>query len=172
FSVINAVLLRPLPFAEPNRLVQVAEKNDKLNLPNFGASVLNFLSWREQTQTFEELAALGFGTFTISGGGEPEQLSGNRISPALMRVLGLSPIAGRAFGDAEGKPGAAPVAMIGEGLWRRRFGDAAIVGRTITLNGAPTTVVGIAPAALNLLSGGDVYTPLVIDPGKEIRLNH
>jgi putative ABC transport system permease protein len=173
FSVVNAVTLRPLPFAEPNRLVQVAEKNDKLNLPNFGVSVLNFLSWREQTQTFEQLAAIGFSTFTLSGAGEPEQLSGNRISPALTRVLGISLLAGRAFTDDEERPGAAPVAMVGEGLWRRRFGaDPALVGRTITLNGAPTMVVGIAPAALNLISGGDVYTPLTIDPGKEIRLNH
>src|SRR5438067_9746224 len=173
FSVINAVLLRPLPFAEPNRLVQVAEKNDKLNLPNFGASVLNFLSWREQTQTFEELAAVGFATFTLSGAGEPEQLSGNRISPALTTVLGIAPIAGRAFTGAEEKPSAAPVAMIGEGLWKRRFGgDPALIGRTVTLNGAPTTIVGIAPAALNLISGGDVYTPLTIEPAKELRLNH
>src|SRR5215467_1044345 len=65
FSVVNAELLRPLPYREPGRLVQVAEKNDKLNLPTFGASALNFLSWREQTQTFEELGALGFTTFTL-----------------------------------------------------------------------------------------------------------
>ena len=173
FSVVNAVMLRPLPFAEPDRLMQVAEKNDRLNITNFSASVLNFLAWREQTQTFEGLAAMGFSTFTLTGGGEPEQLAGNRISPALMRVLGLSPIAGRAFTDAEEKPGGDAVAMISEGLWRRRFGaDASIVGRSVTLNGAATTVVGIAPAALNQLAGGAIYTPLVIDPAKEIRLNH
>ncbi len=173
FSVVNAVLLKPLPFHEANRIVQVAEKNDKLNLSSFGSSVLNFLSWREQTKTFEELAAVGFSNFTLTGSGEPEQLSGNRISPALTRVLGIPPVAGRAFTDDEEKPGAAPVAMIGEGLWKRRFGgDRALVGRTIILNDAPTTVVGIAPAALNLISGGDVYTPLTIDPAKEIRLNH
>src|SRR5207249_5571711 len=99
FSVVNAVLLRPLPFAEPHRLIQVAEKNDKLNLPNFGASVLNFVSWREQTHTLEELGAIFGANYTLSGKGEPEQLSGNRISPALTRVLGISPILGRAFGD-------------------------------------------------------------------------
>ena len=173
FSVVNAVLLRPLPYARPTRLVQVAEKNDKLNLPNFGASVLNFLSWREQTQAFGELAAIGFANYTLSGTGEPEQFSGNRISPALMRVLGIAPLAGRAFTDDEEQPAAAPVAMIGEGVWKRRFGgDASIVGRTVTLNGAPTVVVGIAPASLNLLSGGDIYTPLSIDPANELRLNH
>jgi putative ABC transport system permease protein len=173
FSVVNAVMLRPLPFKEPNRIMQVAEKNDKLKLPSFGASVLNFLSWREQTQAFGELAAVAFSNYTLSGAGEPEQLTGNRISPALTRVLGISPVAGRAFTDDEEKPGASPVAMIGEGLWKRRFGaDRAVIGGTITLNGAPTTVVGVAPAALNLISGGDVYTPLTIDPAKEIRLNH
>src|SRR5215469_298664 len=173
FSVVNAVLLKALPFHEPNRIVQVAEKNDKLNLSSFSSSVLNFLSWREQTKAFEELAAIGASNFTLTGWGEPEQLSGNRISPALPRILGIPPLLGRAFSDDEEKPGAAPVAMIGEGLWRRRFGaDRALVGRTIILNDAPTTVVGIAPAALNLISGGDVYTPLTIDPAKEIRLNH
>jgi putative ABC transport system permease protein len=173
FSVVNAVMLRPLPFKEPGRLMQVAEKNDRLNSPNYGASVLNFVSWREQQQAFEEIAAFGTGTFTISGGGDPEQAAGSRVSPALMRVLGLAPIAGRAFTDDEEKPGATPVAMISDGLWRRRFGaDRSIVGRDVVLNGAATTVVGVAPPALNLLTGGDVFTPLVIDPPKEVRLNH
>ena len=173
FSLVNAVLLRPLPFAQPSRLVQVAEKNDKLGLTAFGASVLNFLSWREQQQSFQELAAVGFANYTLSGTGEPEQFSGNLISPALTRVLGIAPVAGRAFRDDEEKPGAAPVAMVGEGVWKRRFGgDPTLIGRTINLNGAPTTVIGIAPASLSLISGGDIYTPLTINPAKEIRLNH
>jgi predicted permease len=172
-AVILTVLLRPLPFKEPGRLMQVAEKNDKLHLASFGASVLNFLSWREQAQSFEGMAAIASTNYTLTGTGEPEQLSGNRISPALTRVLGIPPLAGRDFTDDEEKPSAAAVAMIGEGLWKRRFGaDRALIGRTVTLNSVPTTVVGVAPAALNLISGGDVYTPLTIDPAKEIRLNH
>ena len=119
------------------------------------------------------MAAIGFNNYTLTGTGEPEQLSGNRLSPALTRVLGISPVVGRGFTDDEEKPSAAPVAMIGEGLWKRRFGaDQGLIGRTIDLNDTPTTVVGIAPAALNLVSGGDVYTPLVIDPAKELRLSH
>lgn len=173
FSVVNSVMLRPLPYSDPQRLVQIAEKNDKLGIQNFGASVLNFLSWREQQQSFSEIAAIGSVTFTLAGSGDPEQIAGNRVSPALMRILGTPMIAGRAFTDDEEKPGAAPVAMISEGLWRRHFAsDASLIGRTITLNGLPTTVAGIAPASLNLLSGGDIYTPLTIDPSKEIRLNH
>jgi len=174
FSVVNAVMLRPLPFREPGRLVQIAERNDKLNLPNFSVSLLNFLSWREAApKSFEQVAAIGFQTFTLTGSGEPEQLTGNRISPALLPMLGLQPIVGRVFTMDEEKPSSAPVAMIGEGLWRRRFGaDPGVVGRTLVLNDVPTTVVGIAPAALNLLSGGDLCTPLTTDPANEIRLNH
>ena len=173
FTVVNAVMIRALPYSQPERIMQVAEKNDKLDLPVFGASALNFLSWREQTQTFEHLAGMGFGPVTVSGVGDPEQLTANRISPALTGVFGIKPIAGRAFRSDEEKPGTTAVAMIGEGLWKRRFGtDPNLVGRTVVLDGAPTTVVGIAPASLKLLGGGDVYLPLTIDPSKEIRLNH
>ena len=173
FSVVNAVMLRPLPFRDPGRLVQIAEKNDRLNLPSFGASVLNFLSWREQQKSFQQIAAVGFATYTLTGNGEPEQLTGTPMSPALTRVLGVSPVLGRDFSEAEEKPGMPAVAMISQGLWKRRFGgEASIIGRTIMLNGNPTTVVGIASDALGLINASDVYTPLTIDPAKEIRLNH
>lgn len=173
FSVVNAVLLRPLPFRDPGHLVQIAEKNDRLNLPSFGASVLNFLSWREQQKSFDQIAAVGFATYTLTGNGEPEQLTGTPISPALTRVLGLAPILGRDFSAAEEKPGAPAVAMISPGLWKRRFGgERSVIGSSILLNGKPTTVVGIAPDALGLINASDVYTPLTIDPAKEIRLNH
>jgi len=175
FSVVNSVLLRPLPFREPDRLVQVAEKNDKLKLPTFASSVLNFLDWREQSHSFEDLAAIGFANYTLTGSGEAEQFSGYRISPALTRVLGIAPVAGRTFTNEEEQPGSAAVCMVGEGLWRRRFGgDRALIGTTILLNGTPTTVVGIAPAALNLsaIGGADIYTPLTIDRAQENRLNH
>jgi len=172
FSVVNAVIIRPLPFAAPQRLVQVAEKNDAMHLPIFGVSVLNYLSWKEQTQTLQ-LAATGFGTFSLSGSGEPEQFTGSPITPSLMPIAGLSPVAGRAFADDEDKPGAPRVVMISEGLWKRRFGgDPALIGRTLTFNGLDYTVVGIAPAAMTVLTNGDIWTPLTIDPGREIRLNH
>jgi putative ABC transport system permease protein len=138
FTIVNAVMIRSLPYAEPNRIMQVAEKNDKLNLPTFAASVLNFLSWREQTQSFEQLGGVGYATFTLSGSGEPEQLSGNRISPVLTQVLGTRLIAGREFRADEEKPGGPAVAMIGEGLWKRRFAaDPALVGKTISLEECP-----------------------------------
>jgi len=173
FTVVNAVLIRSLPYSQPDRILQVAEKNDKLNLPVFGASVLNFLSWRERQQAFEQIAGVGYATFTLTGNGEPEQLSGNRISPVLDQVLGTRPLLGRTFNTDEEKPGAAAVAMIGDGLWKRRFAaDRNLVGGTILLDGVPTTVVGIEPASMKLIAGGDVYEPLTIDPSKELRLNH
>ena len=172
FSVVNAVILQPLPFDHPNRLVQVNEKNDKLKLPNFGASLLNYLSWKEQTRTLD-LAAFGFASYSLSGAGEPEQFTGSPIAPALLPVLGLSPLRGRGFAAADERPGAAKIAMISVGLWKRRFGaDPSVVGRSITLNGESQTIVGIAPPALAILTGGDIWTPMTIDPGREHRLNH
>ena len=173
FSFVNAELLRPMPFRQPDRILQIAEKNDRLNLSRFEASALNFLSWREQQHSFLEIAAVGFNTYTLTGTGDPERLYGNLISPALMRVLGLSPVAGRAFTDDEETPGSMPVAMISQGLWKRRFGGSrSILGQTVQLNGQATTIVGIAPPALSLISAAEVYTPLIIDPSKELRLNH
>lgn len=173
FSFVNAELLRPMPFRDPERILQIAEKNDRLNLPSFGVSVLNFVSWREQQHSFQEIAAVGFNTYTLTGTGAPEQVYGNLISPTLIGVLGLSPLAGRAFADEEEKAGATPVAMISEGLWKRRFGRSrAILGQDVSLNGQLTTIVGVAPPELSLISAAEVYTPLVIDPANELRLNH
>jgi putative ABC transport system permease protein len=173
FSVVHAILLRPLPFADPGRLMQVAEKNDKLRLPAFGVSALNYLSWKAETRTFAELSAIQFATFTLSGRGDPETYTGSAIAPSLLPLLGLQPVLGRTLAPGEDKPGAPPVALISEALWQRRFGgDPATVGGTATLNGIAYTIVGIAPPALGVLTNGDIWTPLVIDPPKEMRLNH
>jgi putative ABC transport system permease protein len=173
FSVVNAVMLRPLPYQQPDRLVWIAEKNDKLNLPTFAASVLNYLAWKERSHSFDSLGAFGFATFNLTGTGDPEQLTGGTVTPSLFALLGIKPVLGRTFADPEDRPGSARVAMIGEGLWKRRFGgDPSVIGRHLTLNGIDTTVIGIAPASLALLSNGDLWTPMTIDPGREIRLNH
>ncbi|HEY7388971.1 MAG TPA: ABC transporter permease [Bryobacteraceae bacterium] len=173
FSVVNAVMLHPLPFRSADRLVWVAEKNDKLQLPWFAASVLNYLSWREQQQSFEQLGAVRQSSYNLTGRGEPEQFTGNEISPSLFGLLGVRPVLGRDFREGEDQPGSSRVAMIGEGLWKRRFGgEASLLGQTVTLNGADYTVVGIAPSAPAILSPGEIWTPLIIDRSKEKRLNH
>jgi putative ABC transport system permease protein len=173
FSVVNAVLIRPLPFASPERLMQVAEKNDKLNISNFSASILNYLSWKEQNRSFQDLGAIGSGSYTLTGRGDPEQINGATISPSLLPILGIQPVLGRGFREGDDLPGAAPVALISQALWRRRFaGEQSAIGARITLNGVDHTVVGIAPGGLPFLTTGDIWTPLIVDPGREIRLNH
>jgi len=153
--------------------MQVGEKNDKLRIPFFGASVLNYLSWKEQNRSFEQLGVFGFGTFNLTGRGDPEQFTGTPISPSMFPVLGIQPKLGRAFAEGEDRPGSAGVAMLSEALWKRRFGgERSIAGRSVTLNGTAYTIVGIAPASLALLTGGDIWVPLLIDPAREFRLNH
>jgi putative ABC transport system permease protein len=173
FSFVNAVILRPLPYEQPNRLVWIAERNDTLNLPTFAASVLNYLSWQEQPLPFDQVAASGFASFILTGQGEPEQFTGGTLTPSLFPLLGIRPVLGRAFRDGEDRPGGDKVVMLSEALWRRRFGgDPSIVGRSLIVNGVATTVVGIAPASLAPLTNGDMWTPLMFDPASEIRLNH
>ena len=173
FSVVNAVLVRPLPFAEPDRLVVVNEKNDKLHLEDFGSSLLNYLSWKEQAHSFVVMGAIGSGNYNLTGRGDPENFTGAAISPSIFPLLGIQPAAGRAFREGEDQPGAPPVAMISQALWKRRFGGVnSLLGAHLTLNGSDYTVVGIAPASLAVLTQGDIWTPLLIDPGREKRLNH
>src|SRR5580698_4035117 len=159
-SVVNAVLIRPLPFASPDRLMQVAEKNDKLNISNFAASVLNYLSWKEQNHSFQGLGTIGGGTYTLTGRGDPEQINGATISPSLLPILGIQPVLGRGFREGDDLPGAAPVALISQALWRRRFaGEQSAIGAHILLSGVDYTVVGIAPPGLPFLTNGDIWTP-------------
>jgi putative ABC transport system permease protein len=173
FSVVNAVLIRPLPFAEPGRLVRIFETNNKLHLPQFSSSVPNYLSWKEQQQSFEQMGIIGFVSMNLTGSGDPEQFNATSISPSLMPMLGIQPVMGRGFREEEEKPGSPHVVMISEGLWKRRFGgDTTLIGKNIALNGADYTVVGITPEALNVLTGSEMNVPLTIDLSKEARLNH
>ncbi|HJZ99165.1 MAG TPA: ABC transporter permease, partial [Candidatus Solibacter sp.] len=173
FSVVNAVLIRALPFGTPEEIAQVAEKNERLNLPTFGASVLNYLSWKELNRSFQDLGAIGGASYALTGRGDPEQFNAATITPSLLPVLGVQPIAGRNFREGEDRPGAAPVAMISEALWRHKFSaQSSAIGSHLMLNGVDYTVVGIAPAGLPFLTNGEIFTPLIIDPAREIRLNH
>jgi putative ABC transport system permease protein len=173
FSVVNAVLVRSLPFDEPDRVMEVAERNERLNLPFFASSTLNYQSWKGMTRTFERLGAFGFGTYTLLGRGEPEQVTGGPISPSLVPLLGLRPLVGRAFREGEDAAGSPPVVVIGEALWKRRFaGDRAAVGRSMTVDGRACTLVGVMGPELTRLIGGDLWVPMVIDPTRENRLSH
>jgi predicted permease len=140
FSVVNAVLLRPLPYRDPARLVTVLHDGGNPVAP------ANFLDWKEQNRTFEAMAAAQVWGPSFTGHDEPEQLHALQLSADMFRVLGVEAAHGRTFRDGEDQPGQDHVVVLGDGLWRRRFGgDSRVVGQQITLNGESYTVVGIMP---------------------------
>ncbi|HEX8557508.1 MAG TPA: ABC transporter permease [Pyrinomonadaceae bacterium] len=146
FSVVNTVLLRPLPYKDPERLVMVWEDAGKHGYPRDTPAAANYVDWRDQNQVFEGMAALADQSFNLTGEGEPERLDGKRVSAALFPLLGVEPQVGRAFFPEEDRAGAPRVVVLSHGLWQRRFGaDPSVVGRALTLNGEPHTIVGVMP---------------------------
>jgi putative ABC transport system permease protein len=146
FSVVNTVLLRPLPYKEPDRLVMVWEDNTRHGYPRDTPAVANYIDWRNQNQVFEGIAAIADLSFNLTGTGEPERLEGKRVSANLFPLLGVEPQLGRAFLPEEDQPGAGRVVILSHGLWQRRFGsDMKIVGKPLTLNGESFTVIGVMP---------------------------
>jgi putative ABC transport system permease protein len=130
FSVVNAVMLSRLPFEKPDRLAMVWEASPSTNKTNV-VNPLNFLEWKERNRSFERIAAFApFLQLSLSGDGEPEQVDGMAVSSGFFEILGIQPIAGRWFTPKEDTPGNDNVAILGEGLWRRRYGaDRGIVGQ-------------------------------------------
>lgn len=149
FSVVDGVLLNPLPFHNSHELVSLFEK-----IPNFdngSISYPNFVDWRSMNRTFANMAAYRPSGFDLSGSGEPERLEGEMISHGFFEILGVSPVLGRTFSADEDRLGANPTAMISEGLWRRKFGSAGdIIGQRLILNGIGRTVVGVVPSSFHL----------------------
>jgi putative ABC transport system permease protein len=159
FAVINSVLLRPLSYPEPDRLVTLRGFTEAFG-ELWGCSNLDFGDVKRESQTLA-LAAWTYGGGTISEPGEPEYVNGRQISAELFSTLGISPLQGRAFRLDEDRPGAAAVAIISYGLWQRDFGgQPSTIGRSLVYDGKTYTVVGIAPAGLQLDGGADVFTPL------------
>jgi putative ABC transport system permease protein len=161
FSVVNAVLLRPLPYPEPSRLVSVAEQR-----PSGATNVVsypNFLDWRKDGAL--ESVALGRTlSFNVGGAEGPERIAGALVSADYFKVLGLAPAAGRYFLGGEDTPGKDGVAVIGHGLWQRRFGgDPGVVGRTLTVDGQPLTIIGVAPAGFRYPEETELWTPVSRD---------
>ena len=155
FSVVNAVLLRPLPFKDPQQLTMVWEEATHLGFPKDTPPPATFLDWRQQNTVFSGMSAMALKNFNLIGVGEPERLDGRKVSANLFDLLGVRPILGRTFSADEDKPGTR-VAILSEGLWKRRFGsDQGIIGRAINLNGEIYTVVGVLPQTLDLPAGGE-----------------
>lgn len=172
FSVVNGVLLRPLPFREPERLVMVWINNTKGNQPQAAFSVPDFLDYRESNGVLEQIASLSFDDFNLTDGDQPERVQGTMVSANFFSVLGVAAQTGRVFLSAEDQAGADRVVVISNGLWRRRFGgDPALVGQTIQLNGASFTVVGVTPPEFQSPEKGDeLWVPMSFDATDRLRM--
>jgi len=159
FSVVNGVLLNPLPFPSPDELVAVYTKS-----PTFQESSIsypNFLDWQKDTQSFASLCAFRSDDFNMTGAGEPERVHTHMISAEFFTALGMQPLLGRAFRPEEDKAGAGPVAILSDGLWNRKFGSAQdVLGKNITLNGKAYTIIGVAPGHITGLSNTDIFVPI------------
>ncbi|HKY06476.1 MAG TPA: ABC transporter permease, partial [Blastocatellia bacterium] len=148
FSVANAVLFRPLPYEDPEKLVMIWETNHSRGYDNSGCSPPDFREWRVRNQAFEQMAAFNSNAFNLTGADDPERVPGVEVSPALFSTLGVSPALGRAFAPEEEEFGRHRVAILSDGLWRRRFGsDPSILGKTVKLNGEEYQIVGVMPAS-------------------------
>jgi len=163
FSVVNAVLLNPVPYYEPQRLLWVTELFGGQESPAFAP---HYLEWQAQSQAFEHLVAFDWKRLDWTGRGEPERLEGRAVTANVFPALGLVPQVGRAFTPQEDRPEAAPVVLLGHAFWQRRFGgDPGVIGNTLTLGGQNRTVIGIMPpeARSLLLEETDVWLPLAIN---------
>jgi predicted permease len=163
FSVVNGVLLNPLPYPHPEQLVWLAES--KPNFATGSISFPNFQDWQKNNQTFSSMGLSRGYSYNLTGLGEAEQLRGRLISSDFFGVLGVNPAIGRSFALGEDAIGAAPIAMISGGLWKRKFGSSPeVLGKSLTLDGKDYTIVGVIPASFELSLGGfhdiDVYVPI------------
>ena len=160
FSIVNTVLLEPLPFPEADQLVQLW-RTELPRLQYGSASYPRYIDWRDRNRVFTELGAYSPGALTLSGRDAPERLAGARATASFFTALAAPPIAGRYIAPDEDRPGGAHVIVIGEQLWRRRFGgDPSLVGATLTIDGLSHTVIGIAPAVYAEMWRTDAWVPL------------
>ena len=159
FSVVNGVLLNPLPLPQPEQLVALNQR--KPNVAAGSISYPNFLDWQKENQTFSAMAISRESSFSLVGTGEAERVRGRRCSVNLFSVLGVAPALGRNFLPGEDAPGAAPVVMISAELWQRRFGAAPdVAGKSLTVDDKSYTIVGVLPASFSIYRGADVYVPM------------
>jgi hypothetical protein len=159
FSVVNGVLLNPLPYPNPDQLVAVYAKN--IDFERSSITYPNFLDWQKDSHSFSALGAIRSEEYNLTGVGEPQRLHGHMISADFFAALGVPLPLGRNFRSEEDQAGGAPVAILGDGLWKRKFGlSPEVLGKSITLNGKTYTVIGVAPTSITGFSPTDVYVPI------------
>ena len=163
FSVVNAVLLRPLPFAESERLVWVWDTLPQLTTAP--TSLPDFLDWKEQNRSFENLAAYQSGNMFLDTGDGAQEISVGRVTPEMFAIFRVGQLLGRGFTAEETLPGRSTVAVLSHALWQNRFGaDPTVLGRTIQLSGAAYTVIGVMPAGFSFPDRTELWRPLPVDP--------
>src|ERR1051325_1191370 len=169
FSVVNAVLLRALPFPHPEQLVSVYKPAaEDGGLP--GIAAYQYLAWHEKQTNFPDVGAFSDDSFNLTGLGEPERISCAEVTASLFNTLGVQPARGRVFTAEEDKPKATNVAIVSEGFWQRRYGrDESMLGKTLTLNDKPNTIVGVMPAGFRFPGDFEIWLPLALDPAHEFQ---
>jgi len=166
FTAMNAVLLRPLPYKEAEQLVLLWELNRHNGDHEIKASAPDYIDWKEQNSVFQDIAAFNANSdlgLNLSEAGHPARISATSVTGNLFSVLGVTPSLGRSFLPDEERPGSAPVCILSDGLWRRRFGsDPKILGKAVTLNGEMWTVVGVMPRGFRFPQSVDLWVPAIV----------
>jgi putative ABC transport system permease protein len=160
FSVVDVVTIRPLPFRDPDQLVALHTTQKANGIDRGNTSYLDLQDWRRRTHAFSDIAAVAGRSLTLSDGDEPERFVGATVTWNLFPMLGIQPVVGRQIREEEDRPGAAPVVLLSDGVWQRRYaGDPAIVGRTITVNGNAHTVIGVMPPKFQFPEQAQLWIP-------------
>ncbi|HZQ54265.1 MAG TPA: ABC transporter permease [Bryobacteraceae bacterium] len=165
FSVVDAVLLRSLPFRSASRLVEIWEDASHMGFPLAPLAPANFVDWKQRNHVFVDMAALKGDLYALTRAGRPEQLEGSPVTANLFPLLGVSPVLGRNFSAEEDRPGGPRVVLISYGLWQRRFGgDSGIIGRDIWLNDEKYSVIGVMPRGITFPEKSEIWAPLALGP--------
>jgi predicted permease len=177
FSVVNAVLFRPLPFRDPGRLMVVWHTPPQKSFPGvakFVVSPANYLDWRDQNHVFEQMSAVGFGNFNLTGMGQPESVEGRAVSADFFSVLGVQPVLGRGFLGEEDQPGHGNVVVISHEFWQTHFaGSKDVLGRQVKLDDKGYEVVGVTPAKFDFPFQAKLWVPLAwTEKERAVRGNH
>lgn len=176
FSIVNGVLLRPLPFPDSSRIVTVWETDANRNIVRGTASPAELLDWQDMNYSFAELSGWRSLLFTITGSGEAEQVHGSQVSGNFFRMLGVGPVIGRDFSSEDEKPGNEQVAILTYALWQRHYGgDSSVLGKSILLDEKPYTIIGILPRSFSLYGVApelDIWVPFAFNRAQLNRENH
>jgi putative ABC transport system permease protein len=162
FSLVDAVLLRPLPFHEPDRLVMVWEEASRIGFPRNTPAPANYADWKAQNQSFEDLAALRYGSYNLTDENEPEKVEAQAVTANFFPLLGVAPVRGRSFAPEEDQPEGNKVVLLSYSLWQRRFGgDPELIGKELLLDGQQHTVIGVMPSGFQFLAKEtDMWLPM------------